>query len=137
MCYSHNSFPKNRKHFFGRREEKWQKLQNITKFQDCCFSSQNRWILWVFNTIQQLFFNWKHNSMIFKSSSIVVWLLIYRKCVWYIRKSSLLIKHTRWFQLFFPWKLMKRSQQKKESLAHNSIKEIKCSLMCSNWKWNI
>ena len=37
MCYSNNSFPENTKHFFGRMGEKWQKLQNITKFQDCCF----------------------------------------------------------------------------------------------------
>ena len=35
-------FSEKQKTLFGRREEKWQKLQNITKFQDCCFSSQNR-----------------------------------------------------------------------------------------------
>ena len=82
------------KPFFGRMGEKWQKLQNITKFQDCCFSSQNRWILWVFNIIQQLFFNWKHNSMIFKSSSINYWLIINARKMCLIHSKEFIIDKT-------------------------------------------
>ena len=87
-------FSEKQKTLFWTKGREMAKITKHNQISRLLFSSQNRWILWVFNIIQQLFFNWKHNSMIFKSSSINYWLIINARKMCLIHSKEFIIDKT-------------------------------------------